>query len=273
MARPSQRITLSVVLPAYNEQDRLLPYLTSIILYLSQRGDPYEIVVVDDGSRDETAQRVRQFAADAREVRLIQLPGNAGKGAAVRAGMLAAHGALRLMADADGATPIQEIDRLEHALSEGADLAIGSRFLGSRDSRYRVQARWHRTVLGNAFNQMAQRLGLEGITDTQCGFKLFRKRVAEDLFSVSRIDGYGFDLELLYVARRARLDVPESIAPLQSDTRSFPKTLPAPIPTAPPAQDAPTRAGQSQRRSRPSRRTATVSCDAEMLEHTRPSKQ
>lgn len=202
MARPSQRITLSVVLPAYNEQDRLLPYLTSIILYLSQRGDPYEIVVVDDGSRDETAQRVRQFAAHAREVRLVQLPGNAGKGAAVRAGMLAAHGMLRLMADADGATPIQEIERLEQALTEGADLAIGSRFLGSRDARYQVQARWHRTVLGNAFNQMAQRLGLEGITDTQCGFKLFRKRVAEDLFSVSRIDGYGFDLELLYVARR-----------------------------------------------------------------------
>jgi dolichyl-phosphate beta-glucosyltransferase len=202
MARPSQRITLSVVLPAYNEQDRLPSYLTSIILYLSQRGDPYEIVVVDDGSRDETAQRVRQFAADARGVRLIQLPGNGGKGAAVRAGMLAAHGTLRLMADADGATPIQEIECLEHALSEGADLAIGSRFLGSRDPRYQVQARWHRTVLGNVFNQMAQQLGLEGITDTQCGFKLFRNRVAEDLFSVARIDGYGFDLELLYVARR-----------------------------------------------------------------------
>ena len=209
MARPSQRITLSVVLPAYNEQDRLPSYLTSIILYLSQRGDPYEIVVVDDGSRDETAQRVRQFAADARGVRLIQLPGNGGKGAAVRAGMLAAHGTLRLMADADGATPIQEIERLEHALSEGADLAIGSRFLGSRDSRYRVQARWHRTVLGNAFNQMAQRLGLEGITDTQCGFKLFRKRVAEDLFFVARIDGYGFDLELLYVARRRNYRIAE----------------------------------------------------------------
>jgi dolichyl-phosphate beta-glucosyltransferase len=106
------------------------------------------------------------------------------------------------MADADGATPIQEIERLEHALAEGADLAIGSRFLGSRDRRYRVQARWHRTVLGNIFNQLAQHLGLEGITDTQCGFKLFPKQVAEDLCSVARIDGYGLDLELLYIARR-----------------------------------------------------------------------
>jgi dolichyl-phosphate beta-glucosyltransferase len=202
MAHPSKRITLSIILPAYNEQERLPPYLTSITRYLSQRGDSYEILVVDDGSRDETVQRVRQFAVDAPAVRLIRFPDNRGKGAAVRAGMLAAHGTLRLMADADGATPIQEIERLEHALIEGTDLAIGSRFLGSRDRQYRVQARWHRTVLGNGFNRMAQQLGLEGITDTQCGFKLFRKRVAEDLFSVARIDGYGFDLELLYVARR-----------------------------------------------------------------------
>ncbi|MEP6887888.1 MAG: dolichyl-phosphate beta-glucosyltransferase [Nitrospirales bacterium] len=202
MARSEESITLSVVLPAYNEQDRLLPYLTSITRYLSQRGDPYEIVVVDDGSRDETAQRVTRFASDAPTVRLIRLPANRGKGAAVRAGMLAARGTLRLMADADGATPIQELERLDHALAEGADLAIGSRFLGSRDRRYRVQARWHRTVLGNLFNHVAQHLGLNGITDTQCGFKLFRKRVAEDLCSVARIDGYGLDLELLYVARR-----------------------------------------------------------------------
>jgi dolichyl-phosphate beta-glucosyltransferase len=209
MAHPSKRIALSVVLPTYNEQDRLPPYLTSITRYLSERGGSYEILVIDDGSRDETAQRVRQFAVDAPAVRLLRLPGNRGKGAAVRAGMLAAHGMLRLMADADGATPIQEIERLEHALTDGTDLAIGSRFLGSRDRRYRVHARWHRTVLGNVFNRIAQQLGLEGISDTQCGFKLFRKRVAEDLFSVARIDGYGFDLELLYVARRRNYRIAE----------------------------------------------------------------
>lgn len=209
MAHPQGSITLSVVLPAYNEQDRLVPYLTSITRYLSQRADPYEIVVVDDGSRDETAQRVARFARDASAVRLIRLPANRGKGAAVRAGMLAARGTLRLMADADGATPIQEVERLEQALVEGADLAIGSRFLGSHDPRYRVQARWHRTVLGNVFNQIAQRLGLDGITDTQCGFKLFQKRVAQDLCSVARIDGYGLDLELLYIARRRNYRIAE----------------------------------------------------------------
>lgn len=209
MARPEAPITLSVVLPAYDEQDRLLPYLTSITRYLSQRGDPYEIVVVDDGSRDDTAQRVTQYALDVPAVRLIRFPANRGKGAAVRAGLLAARGMLRLMADADGATPIQEVGRLEHALAGGADLAIGSRFLGSRDCRYRVQARWHRTVLGNAFNQIAQHAGLNGITDTQCGFKLFRQRVAEDLCSVARINGYGLDLELLYIARRRNYRIAE----------------------------------------------------------------
>ena len=209
MPPPGDRIVLSVVLPAYNEQDRLVPYLTSITRYLSQRGDPYEIVVVDDGSLDGTAERVAQFSIQAPVVRLIRLPVNRGKGASVRAGMLAARGTLRLMADADGATPIQEVERLEQAIVEGADVAIASRFLGSHDRRYRVQARWHRTVLGNLFNRIAQHLGLEGITDTQCGFKLFRKRVVEDLCSVARIDGYGFDLEWLYIARRRNYRIAE----------------------------------------------------------------
>lgn len=202
MVSTREPITLSVVLPAYNEQDRLIPYLTSIVHYLAQRGNTYEIVVADDGSGDETGRKVTEFAINAPPVRLIQLPANRGKGAAVKAGMLAARGELRLMADADGATPIQELERLADALHDGSDLAIGSRFLASRDPGYRVQARWHRTVLGNAFNHVVQRLGLHGITDTQCGFKLFRNRVAVDLFSVARIDGYGFDLELLYIARQ-----------------------------------------------------------------------
>src|SRR6476469_8712880 len=152
MPSATQSIALTVVIPAYNEQDRLPPYLTSITRYLSRRGDCSEVLVVDDGSTD-------------------------------------------------GATPIQELERLERAVAEGADLAIGSRFLASRDDRYHVHARRHRTILGNLFNHVAQRLGLAGITDTQCGFKLFRRRVAADLFSVGRIAGYGFDLELLYIAR------------------------------------------------------------------------
>lgn len=199
---PRAIVALSVVVPAYNEARRLPPYLESVTAYLNRRGSTHEIVVVDDGSLDETARVVEQFAGTHPTVRLIRLPRNTGKGAAVRTGMQAAQGALRLFADADGATPIQELERLETAIRNGADIAVGSRTLASRDARYTVQARPHRTLMGNLFNQIVRRLGIRDIHDTQCGFKLFRDATASDLFSVARIDGYGLDLEALYVAQR-----------------------------------------------------------------------
>jgi len=198
----NQTIPLSIVIPAYNEAKRILPYLQHISAYLGQRGQPYEILIVDDGSRDETGSVVERYQTQHPAIRLIRLPTNKGKGHAVRTGMQQARGELRLMADADGATPIQELERLEAAIDNGADLAIGSRPLAYRDARYQVRVRWHRSVSGNLFNWFVQRLGIPGIRDTQCGFKLFRASVAQDLFAVSCIDGYGFDLELLYVAQR-----------------------------------------------------------------------
>jgi len=116
--------------------------------------------------------------------------------------MQSAVGNLQLFADADGATPIQELDRLEKAIVDGADLAIGSRTLASRLPGFTVQARLHRILLGMVFNSAVRQSGIRGIEDTQCGFKLFRRNVAQDLFSVASIDGYGFDLELLYVAQQ-----------------------------------------------------------------------
>ncbi len=193
---------LSVIIPAYNEARRILPYLAEVTAYLKTRGEPSEILVVDDGSQDGTVPLVETFKAEEPMVRLIRLTGNKGKGCAVRTGMKEARGALRLFADADGAAPIGELERLEAGIAQGADIAIGSRFLASRDSRYRVKARWHRSVSGNLFNWFVQRLGVRGITDTQCGFKLFKGTVADDLFSAACINGYGFDLELLYIAQR-----------------------------------------------------------------------
>jgi dolichyl-phosphate beta-glucosyltransferase len=116
--------------------------------------------------------------------------------------MQAAVGYLQLFADADGATPIQELARLEQAVASGADVAIGSRALASQLPGYAVQARFYRTILSGLFNSVVRQSGLRGITDTQCEFKLFRQTVAADLFGVSSIDGYGFDLELLYVAQQ-----------------------------------------------------------------------
>jgi dolichyl-phosphate beta-glucosyltransferase len=123
--------------------------------------------------------------------------------------MQAAAGQLQLFADADGATPIEELPRLEQAIEQGADLAIGSRALASRLPEFSVHARLHRTVLGSLFNAAVRQGGIQNIADTQCGFKLFRRSVAQDLFSVATIDGYGLDLELLYVAQRRGYRVAE----------------------------------------------------------------
>ena len=198
----TRAIDLSVVIPAFNEAARIQGCLSEITAYFKQRGIAYEVLVVDDGSVDGAAILVDRYRREDQAVRLLRLPRNMGKGYAVRAGVREARGALLLIADADGATPIRETERLETAIRGGADLAIGSRFLASRDSRYRVKARWHRSVLGNLFNLVVQALGLRGITDTQCGFKLLQEAVALDLFSVACINGYGLDLEVLYVAQR-----------------------------------------------------------------------
>ena len=206
---PAPVVDLSVVIPAHNEAPRILPHLHSIAGYLSSQRRPYEIIVVDDGSLDETATVVREFARNLSSVRLIRLPTCVGKGGAVRQGMFAATGRLQLFTDADGATAITELDRLEQAILAGADVAIGSRSLASQRRDFTVNARWHRSVLGGFFNTIVRVGGIRDISDTQCGFKLFEKTVARDLFSVSTINGYGFDLELLYIAQQRGYRVTE----------------------------------------------------------------
>ena len=200
--KSSGSIDCSIILPAYNEAARILPYLRSITSYMQDRGQPYEVLVVDDGSTDATASIVETLASSVPEIHLLRAPGRRGKGAAVRRGMRAAVGEIQLFTDADGATPIQELAQLEQALVSGADVAIGSRALASQLPGYTVQTRWYRTILTTLFNSVVRQSSLRGITDTQCGFKLFRQSVAADLFQVSSIDGYGFDLELLCIAQQ-----------------------------------------------------------------------
>jgi len=189
----------SVVIPAYNEAARLPAYLKEVVAYFDGRDQPYEVLVVDDGSRDATGALVRELAGVHACVRLHALPANRGKGFAVRTGMMAARGALRLMADADGATPIVEVKRLEAAIQAGADLAVGSRALP--DPSVVVRARAHRTLAGQVFSRLVRALGVSGVVDTQCGFKLFRAAVADDLFPALRTDGFGFDVELVLLAQ------------------------------------------------------------------------
>jgi dolichyl-phosphate beta-glucosyltransferase len=195
----------SVVIPAFNEVQRLPTFLDAVVTYLEGRDEPYEVIVVDDGSTDGTSDLVeaRRFAS----VRVLRLAENSGKGAAVRAGMLAARGAYRLFADADGATPIQELKRLEPALVAGADVVIGSRVVV--DPGVSVAARAHRVAAGRVFNWLVARLGLEGIADSQCGFKAFTGLAADRLFGALVTRGFGFDVEILLRAQAARCRIVE----------------------------------------------------------------
>jgi dolichyl-phosphate beta-glucosyltransferase len=190
----------SVVIPALNEAARLPPHLREVVAYFDGRGESYEVIVVDDGSADATSERAREVERAHPAVRLIRFERNHGKGFAVRAGMATAQGALRLMADADGATPVAEVKRLEAAIEQGADLAVGSRAL--RDPSVARRLRPHRQLVGTVFNLIVRALGVGGVSDTQCGFKLFRGDVAADLFGTLRTEGFGFDVELLLLAQR-----------------------------------------------------------------------
>ena len=189
----------SVVIPAFNEARRLPPFLDTVVGFFEGRDEPYEVIVVDDGSTDGTSRIVeaRQFPA----VRVLKLGRNAGKGAAVRAGMLAARGAYRLFADADGATPIDELKRIEPLLVAGADVVVGSRVLV--DPGVSVTARRHRVAVGRVFNWLVARVGLQGVADSQCGFKAFTAPVASRLFEALSTRGFGFDVELLMLAQAA----------------------------------------------------------------------
>ena len=195
----SYEIPLSIVLPAYNERHRIGQYLEAIRVYLEAHyPGAYEVIVVDDGSRDGMAELVDQLAVPWPQLRLLRHPVNQGKGAAVRTGVLAASGQRILFADADGAAPIDQEDRLSQAIQNGADIAVGSRLLPSRSEE--VARRKTRSLFGRMFAALVRRLLRLPVQDTQCGFKMFRHPVAQDLFPKIRQTGYLFDLELLGLA-------------------------------------------------------------------------
>lgn len=191
---------LSIIIPAYNEERRIGATLARVTSYLDDRGASYELIVVDDGSRDGTCTVVR--AASHARVRLLALPANAGKGAAVKAGVLASRGRSVLFTDADLSTPIEELTRLEAALDGGADLAIGSRAVPGEVAREQPLLR---RLQGRGFHLVVRALGfrvVSTIRDTQCGFKLFRGAVARILFGELTLTGFAFDVELLELAHK-----------------------------------------------------------------------
>lgn len=208
-------VSLSVVIPAFNEEQRLPGTLATILPFLRSRGETFEVVVVDDGSRDRTAE-VAALAGP--EVRVLKNPGNRGKGYSVRNGMLNALGAWRLMSDADLSTPIEELERLKAALTDGAEIAIASRAVSGANLEKRQSIM--RETSGRFFNLLVRTLHLPGIKDTQCGFKLFSAAAARAAFTEGTLDGFAFDVEALVLARRAGFKITEVPVTWRNDEQS-----------------------------------------------------
>ena len=193
----------SFIIPAYNESERLRVSLPKVLDYIHQRRLQAEVIVVNDGSTDNTAEVVRQFAAQNPEIHLLENPGNRGKGYSVRNGIMHGTGDVLLFTDADLSSPIYEADKLFNAIAEGADIAIGSRWLQAELQTERQPL--HRQVYGRLFN-FGLRIVL-GLTyrDTQCGFKAFTRKAAQTVFSRQRVERWGFDPELLFLANKLGL--------------------------------------------------------------------
>lgn len=200
--------SLSIVIPAFNEEQRLPSTLDRISAYAAEaRWADYEIIVVDDGSRDHTAALVAELAQRDAAVRLLRNPGNRGKGYAVRHGMQGAKGDWRLFTDADLSTPIEEIEKLFGATAGGADIAIGSRALNRK--LIGVHQSGFRETAGRIFNAaMRTVLGLP-LRDTQCGFKLFSAAAAGEIFPRQQLDDFGFDAEVLFIGRLRGFEIVE----------------------------------------------------------------
>ncbi|HEV3123421.1 MAG TPA: dolichyl-phosphate beta-glucosyltransferase [Candidatus Dormibacteraeota bacterium] len=191
---------LSVVVPAYNEADRLPPTLEAIRRHLDGSDETYEVIVVDDGSRDVTAETAERLCSSWPQLEVIRLDRNRGKGAAVRAGMLRARGEHRLFSDADLSTPIDELPRLRAELRGRCAVAIASR--GAKGARIAVHQQWRREFMGRTYNRLLRLLVLPGIHDSQCGFKVFTAEAAVACFEPLRTLRFGFDAEVLLRARR-----------------------------------------------------------------------
>jgi dolichyl-phosphate beta-glucosyltransferase len=200
-------LTYSIVIPAYNESSRLRPTLDTLLRYVHDQQWDVEILVVNDGSTDDTAQVVREYGKIHPEILLVENPGNRGKGFSVRNGMLHARGNICLFTDADLSSPIEEAQKLLAALNAGADVAIGSRWLKAELQTERQPL--YRQAFGRIFNLVLRVVLGMRFVDTQCGFKAFRREAVQRIFPLQKIERWGFDPEILYLAHRAGLKVAE----------------------------------------------------------------
>lgn len=190
---------LSVIIPCYNEEQRLPPTLKSVAAFLKTYRKEVEVLVVDDGSSDRTSEVAKSFASEIKNLRVLRYEPNQGKGHAVKNGMLAATGDYAVFMDADNSTPLEEINKLMPYAAD-YEVVIGSRHL--KTSNVVIKQPWYRIVISRVGNLLIQNLLIRGVYDTQCGFKLFRREATQQIFSRQRILGFGFDMEILAIAQK-----------------------------------------------------------------------
>lgn len=202
-----KKIQLSIIIPCFNEDHRIGRTIEAVIAWTRSSNLDYELIIADDGSSDQTRTKAEAFQDRVPYLRILTLP-HQGKGAAVRSGMLSALGEEILFMDADGSAPLSEIEGLRHALKEGGEIAIGSRVI-PRGAPQVIQTHLYRRIMGRCFAFLVNRLVLKGIKDTQCGLKLFKRQAVKDLFPRQKLDGFAFDVEILYLAGRKGFSIKE----------------------------------------------------------------
>jgi dolichyl-phosphate beta-glucosyltransferase len=213
-----ERPLISVVIPAYNESARIGKALDEVLSCVHERNWRAEVVVVNDGSTDRTAAIVQEFAKLHPEVRLLNNPGNRGKGFSVRQGVLHAVGDMVMFTDADLSAPMEEAEPLFEALRQGADIAIGSRWLERKRQTFKQPL--YRQFFGRCFNAITRLVMGLPFADTQCGFKAFHRPVAQTIFQLQRIERWGFDPELLFIALKRGYTIREVPVTWGHDARS-----------------------------------------------------
>jgi len=202
-----EKIDISVVIPAYNEERRIGPTLEKVYGYFNSESPDFEIIVVDDGSKDKTVSEAEKFSETYPRVKLLRHKKNRGKGAAVRTGVMASKGKLVLFSDADLSTPVEETEKMKRAVDEGHDVAIASRAL--EDSDIVIPQPLYRRFIGRIFPCFVRLVVMRNFRDTQCGFKLFTGEAAKTLFADLQTEGFAFDVEILYRAVRKGMKVKE----------------------------------------------------------------
>ena len=212
---------LSVIIPAYNEAERLPHTLLDVDKRLSEKSYSYEILVLNDGSHDRTADIVRRMAKTIKNLNLVDNVENQGKGGVVKQGMLIARGKYRLFMDADNSTSVDQFDQMIPFFEQGYGVVIGSRAVAG--SVLEPSQPWYRRILGKGSNLIIQAVNLPGIWDTQCGFKAVTEEAAEAIFNSARITGWGFDIELLALANALGYKIKEMPIHWVNDTASHVK--------------------------------------------------